>query len=92
MRVRINSLEGHFYPEVKQTLSRRWRVVYIDRLCSKWAFCSFPEATGEVTDYDFRQNQNRGYKTKDEALDVLESYIGAGESVIACDIIKRKDL
>lgn len=45
-----------------------------------------------VSDNDFLYGRNRGYKTKENALDILESYIGAGETVIACDIVNRKDL
>lgn len=90
MKVRINKIKGHFYPEVKKNWRSEWKVLYIQY--QAWQFCTLPEAMNCVDDNDFTYNRNRGYKTKEEALDILESYIGAGQSVIACDIVDRKDL
>lgn len=68
-----------FYPEVKFWYSD-WKVLVLDKWRSMWIFCSFPHAV----------SSGYGEVSKEKALDLLESYIGAGQSVIACDIVKRK--
>lgn len=79
MKVRINTYDGMFYPEVKFWYSD-WKVLVLDKWSSTWRFFSFPMAV----------SCGYGKTSKEKALDLLESYIGAGQSVIACDIVKRK--
>jgi len=76
MKVRINTLEGKFYPEVKRAF-RSWKVVRLtsSRYSSedgKWTFESFPKAV----------SNDHGTNNLSIALDLLESYVGAGVRTI----------
>lgn len=81
MKVRINSYSGKFYPEVKR--KSEWDVLRMETggyYSTGWKFSNLP----------FAVRNGYCFETQAEALDLLESYLGAGTSVIACDIIKRR--
>jgi len=82
VKVRINSYDGKFYPEVQRKRGEHWEVLSmsVGTHSTGWRF----------HDFSWSVRAGTGFDTKEKALDLLESYLGAGKSVIACDIIRRR--